>query len=41
MDETGTVDIGEVILVCYMFRNRSRPTAGTEEEVFISAFGIL
>jgi hypothetical protein len=30
MDETGTVDT--VILVCYIVRNRSVPTAGTIED---------
>jgi len=32
MDGTGTVDIRQAILVCYVVRNRSRFTAGTIEE---------
>ena len=33
VDETGNVDTGQVILVCYMVRNRSLPTAGTIEDL--------
>jgi hypothetical protein len=33
MDETGTVDTGKIILVCYIVRNRSLPTAGTIEDL--------